>query len=70
MAVCTATDLPLAWGVRTASEHDSINALALIDVTRARGFAVETGRDGQGLRLWTDLRRVRSARLSLDHPAP
>jgi hypothetical protein len=42
MAVCTATDLPLAWGVRTARGNESIHALPLIDKAKARGFAVET----------------------------
>jgi len=42
MAVCTATDLPLAWNVRTARDNDSIHALPLIDRARERGFAVET----------------------------
>jgi hypothetical protein len=42
MAVCTATDLPLAWNVRTARDHEAIHALPLIDAARARGFAVET----------------------------
>jgi hypothetical protein len=41
MAVCTATDLPLAWNVRTARDHEAIHALPLIDAARARGFAVE-----------------------------
>jgi hypothetical protein len=42
MAVCTATDLPLAWSVRTARDNESIHALPLLDMTIARGFAVET----------------------------
>ena len=42
MAVCTATDLPLAWNVRTACDNESIHALPLLDTTIARGFAVET----------------------------
>jgi hypothetical protein len=42
MAVCTATDLPLAWNVRTARDSESIHALPLIDVARERGFVVET----------------------------
>jgi len=31
MAVCTATDLPIAWDVRTARDNESIHALPLID---------------------------------------
>jgi hypothetical protein len=42
MAVCTATDLPIAWDVRTARDNESIHALPLIDTARARGFTVET----------------------------
>jgi transposase len=42
MAVCTATDLPLAWNVRTARDNESIHALPLVDACRARGFGVET----------------------------
>jgi hypothetical protein len=41
MAVCTTTDLPLAWNVRTARDNESIHALPLVDAVRARGFAVE-----------------------------
>jgi hypothetical protein len=29
MAVCTATDLPVAWSVRTARDSESIHALPL-----------------------------------------
>jgi hypothetical protein len=39
-AVCTTTGLPVAWNVRTASEHESKFALPLIDAARERGFAV------------------------------
>src|SRR5215210_7755336 len=42
MAVCTATDLPLAWNVRTARDNESIHALPLLDTVRARGFVAET----------------------------
>jgi hypothetical protein len=42
MAVCTATDLPLAWNVRTARDNESIHALPLIDTARERRFAAET----------------------------
>ena len=40
--VCIATDLPLAWDVRTARDKESIRALPLIDTARQRGFTVET----------------------------
>jgi hypothetical protein len=42
IAVCTTTDLPVAWNARTASEPESAHALPLIDKARERGFAVET----------------------------
>ena len=48
MAVCTATDLPLAWEARTARDNESIHALPLIDACRARGFAVETAAMDKG----------------------
>ena len=48
MAVCTATDLPLAWNVRTARDNESIHALPLIDKARERGFAVETASMDKG----------------------
>jgi transposase, IS5 family len=39
-AVCTATGLPLAWTVETASAAETTVALPLIDAARERGFAV------------------------------
>jgi transposase len=48
MAVCTATDLPIAWDVRTARDNESIHALPLIDKARERGFAVETAAMDKG----------------------
>jgi transposase len=48
MAVCTATDLPLAWNVRTAREAEQAHALALVDAVKARGFAVETAAMDKG----------------------
>jgi hypothetical protein len=45
MTVCTATDLPVPWNVRTARDNESIHALPLIDKARQRGFAVETRGD-------------------------
>jgi transposase len=40
--VCTATDLPIAWNVRTARGAEQAHALTLIDTAKTRGFAVET----------------------------
>jgi transposase, IS5 family len=40
-AVCTATGLPLAWHVATASAAEVPIALPLLDAVRSRGFAVE-----------------------------
>jgi hypothetical protein len=42
LAVCTATDLPVAWNARTARDQECIHAMSLIDKARERGFAVET----------------------------
>jgi transposase, IS5 family len=41
-AVDTATGLPVAWEVRTASDAETTVALPLIDTARERGFAVST----------------------------
>jgi hypothetical protein len=46
MAVCTATDLPIAWNVRTAREAEQAHALALVDAAKAPVFGVRDGRDG------------------------
>lgn len=48
MAVCTKTDLPLAWQVRTAKDNEATHALAMIDATKARGFAAETAAMDRG----------------------
>jgi transposase len=53
MAVCTATDLPLAWNARTARDNESIHALPLIDRARERGFPVETCAMDKGYDLTT-----------------
>src|SRR5207253_1797891 len=42
IALCTATDLPLAWEVRTARDHESPQAIPLLDAVRARGFQPQT----------------------------
>ena len=47
MAVCTATDLPIAWDVRTARDNESIHALPLIDAAKAAGVAVPWKTDGR-----------------------
>ena len=41
-SVCTATDLPVAWTVATAREHESLFIAGLLDTVQARGFAAET----------------------------
>jgi Transposase DDE domain len=41
-AVCTATDLPLAWTTESAKHAEQTFALALIDAARERGFKVRT----------------------------
>jgi hypothetical protein len=42
MAVCTRTDLPLAWQVETARRHESLFVAPLLDKTIARGYMPET----------------------------
>ncbi len=42
LAVCTATDLPLAWQVETARRHESNYVAPLLDKLHARGFKPET----------------------------
>ena len=42
MAVCTRTDLPLAWRIETARRHESLFVAPLLDAVRARGFRPET----------------------------
>jgi Transposase DDE domain len=48
-ADCTQTGLPVAWNVRTASEHEAPHALPLIDAARERGFAVNVAIRRHGL---------------------
>ena len=42
MAVCTRTDLPLAWRIEPARRHESLFPAPLLDATKARGFTPET----------------------------
>ena len=42
MAVCSRTDLPLAWRIETARRNESLLSAPLLDATRARGFKPET----------------------------
>lgn len=41
-AVCTATDLPVAWTVETARDHETLSVAPLIDTARRRGALVDT----------------------------
>jgi len=41
-AVCASTDLPLAWEVQTARQHESLSAPTLLDAIYALGFTPET----------------------------
>ena len=72
MAVCTATDLPLAWNVRTARDNESTSRARRCSTRpRARGFA---GRDvPRWTRATTSARSTTGARtrdVPPDHPAP
>ncbi len=42
LAVCTRTDLPLAWRVETARRNESLFVAPLLDAVSARGFTPET----------------------------
>ena len=42
LAVCTRTDLPLAWRVETARRHESLYVAPLLDAVKARGFQPKT----------------------------
>jgi hypothetical protein len=41
-AVCTATDLPIAWRVATGREHETLSVAPLIDSAKQRGAMVAT----------------------------
>jgi IS5 family transposase len=41
-AVCTKTDLPVAWTVETARDHETLSVAPLIDTARRRGAMVAT----------------------------
>jgi Transposase DDE domain len=41
-AVCTATDLPVAWVVETARDHETLSVALLIDTAKRRGALVDT----------------------------
>ena len=47
-AVCTATDLPVAWTVETARDHETLSVLPLIDTARRRGAMVATAAMDKG----------------------
>ena len=42
LAACARTELPVAWRVETARDHESSFALPLLDAVLARGFQPET----------------------------
>ena len=41
-AVCVATDLPVAWAVETARDHETLSVVPLIETARRRGAMVAT----------------------------
>lgn len=47
-AVCTATDLPVAWTVETARDHETLSVLPLIDTAQRRGAMVATAAMDKG----------------------
>ncbi len=67
-AVCTDTDLPVAWTTETASAAETTFAMGLLDYALDRGFNVKN--HGQGLRQRPDSRRLHGSRYLPDHAAP
>jgi hypothetical protein len=53
-AVCTATDLPIAWTVETAKAHESRHSSPLIDTAKRRGMLAATAAMDKGY----DMQRV------------
>jgi IS5 family transposase len=53
-AVCTATDLPVAWTVETAKAHESRHSSPLIDTAKRRGMLAATAAMDKGY----DMQRV------------
>lgn len=41
-AVCTKTDLPVAWAVETARDHETLSVAPLLDTARRRGAIADT----------------------------
>jgi len=63
-AVCSRTDLPIAWAVATAREHEASYAEPLLDALIARGFSPETcvmdkGYDTEPIHAACEARNVR-----------
>jgi Transposase DDE domain len=57
-AVCTATDLPIAWTVETAKAHETLPVGSLIDTVRRRGAMAATAACDRGYdnnRVYADL---------------
>ena len=55
-AICTATELPVAWAVRAANEPEPAQVPGLLDDAAAARLRPRRGRDGQGLRRPADAR--------------
>ncbi len=69
MAVDTATDLPLAWSVRTASANESTMVAPLLDKLRACGIQPGTVTMDKGYDVERVYHRDGRARCGADHPA-
>lgn len=41
-AVCSATDLPVAWSVETAKDHETLSVAPLLDTAKRRGAMIAT----------------------------
>ncbi len=61
-AVCTATDLPVAWSVETARDHETRFAAPLIDTAKRRGAMAATAALDKGY----DIERIHSECMERD----
>lgn len=64
MAICTKTELPLAWTVRAASEPEQAEVPGMLDSVIGRGFApgvavLDKGYDGQPMHTACESRDIR-----------
>lgn len=74
MAICTKTELPLAWTVRAANEPEQAEVAGLLDSVMERGFApgvavLDKGYDGQPMHDVCESRGIRPVIALIETPA-